>query len=156
MLCYGFLRLEHEYLGVVFFLGDFWVSGKSRKNPFEPARTWRECVQDMTECCELIIRDIKGIEKKRFEINPFVSSFFYVHILLLGESAGDVDRSMRESYSEIDWVYWMNIRNKLAHGQRKEIDYRELWIASKYKVPKLLPLLQRMLEEEEGVNEVSD
>ena len=77
----------------------------------------------------------------------------------IGEAVGSIPRNKQDLHPEINWVYWKDTRNRLAHDGNKvneDVSMDELWEICRYKIPKLLPLLRRILEESEDVKRASD
>ena len=100
----------------------------------------------MIKYCKYILQDGRGLEKQKFLLNRHIYNDFYVNVVLIGETANKISKSKKEDHPEIDWVYWIDKRNELVHEYEK-LDLDDLWKVSKFLVPKLLPLLQNMIEE---------
>ena len=70
--------------------------------------------------------------------------------------AGSIPKNKQRLYPEVNWQSWKDARNALAHSEHpNDVDIDELWEICKYKIPKLLPLLRKILEESEDAEEVS-
>ena len=58
-------------------------------------------------------------------------------LIRVGNTVTQYSRALEQDYPEYQWVYWVNLRNELAH-ELGNVDVRRVWQAIVVSIPELI------------------
>ncbi|NKQ38238.1 MAG: DUF86 domain-containing protein [Methanosarcinales archaeon] len=64
----------------------------------------------------------------------------------MGEATKNIPDDIRSKYPSIPWRDIAGMRDKIIHGYFI-VDFEEVWLAVKEDIPKLKPLIRKVLED---------
>jgi uncharacterized protein with HEPN domain len=67
-------------------------------------------------------------------------------IEVIGEAAKNIPEDMRNKYPLIPWRDMAGMRDKIIHGYFI-VDFETVWLVVKEEIPKLKPMISRVLED---------
>jgi uncharacterized protein with HEPN domain len=85
-------------------------------------------------------------EKRAFERDELLQTFFVRHLEIMGEAARTIPPEIRTLAPEIPWPQIAGMRNVLVHGYF-EIDTDLVWDTAVRDVPALKPAIEQLLAE---------
>jgi uncharacterized protein with HEPN domain len=101
---------------------------------------------DMREAAREIAQFIKDVDFEEFETNKVIRYAVERQTLVIGEAAGRVSSTFRDSHPEIPWVSIIAQRNILAH-EYGEILVERIWRVASERIPELISLLDSIIPE---------
>ncbi len=104
----------------------------------------RERLRDILDA----IREIERYEargREAFEKDELIRTWMVHHLLIVGEAASAITRSVREASPQIAWPQIVAMRNILIH-EYFGVDSAEVWSAVKNDLPPLKRQLQILLD----------
>lgn len=108
-------------------------------------RDWRLYVRDMCEFSEKVLTYTEGLDLDAFVDDSLTYDATLRNIELIGEVATHVPSEVREANPEIQWRQIIGTRNQVAHAYLG-LDDDVIWDIICTDIPRLLPLLRRLLE----------
>jgi len=102
-----------------------------------------ERLRDIVEAIAAIER-YSNCEKKAFERDELLQTWFVRHLQIIGEAARAIPEEIRTLAPEIPWPQIAGMRNVLVHGYF-EIDTDLVWDAATRDVPALKPAIEQLL-----------
>jgi uncharacterized protein with HEPN domain len=102
-----------------------------------------ERLRDILEAIAAIER-YSNCEKKGFERDELLQSWFVRNLQITGEAARGISEEVRALAPQIPWHQIAGMRNVLVHGYF-EIDTDLVWDAATRDVPALKPAIEQML-----------
>jgi len=99
---------------------------------------------DMREAACEIAQFVKGISYEEFESNKVLRYAVERQILVIGEAAGRVSSTLRDTHLEIPWGSIIAQRNILAH-EYGEILVERIWRVATERIPELIRLLDPLI-----------
>ncbi len=58
-------------------------------------------------------------------------------LIRIGNAVAKYSRSLEQAYAEFPWVYWVNLRNELAH-ELGNVNVQRVWLATTVSIPELI------------------
>jgi uncharacterized protein with HEPN domain len=107
-------------------------------------RDSRERVLDILEAIERIEKYGRA-GKEEFERNELVQIWILHHLQILGEAVNTLRPELQQNHPEVPWASIVGMRNVLVH-QYFEVDTDIIWSVVESELPKLKPLFQAMIE----------
>lgn len=105
-----------------------------------------EDIIDAMGKAEITIRDI---DFDMFSEN-FIRNFAVARALeIVGEAAKRLPPGIREAYPEIPWREMAGMRDRIIHGY-DNVNLQIMWDVVKKDIPRIKPLLQKVLQDYEG------
>lgn len=112
-----------------------------------PAREWKFRIEDILEALDDIDQMTKGMTYGTFcADNKTVKAVLY-NMAVIGEAARHVPPDFRALHPEISWREMGDMRNVVIH-EYFGVDLEILWETIQHELPPLMPLLQKMLQED--------
>jgi uncharacterized protein with HEPN domain len=99
---------------------------------------------DMREAASEITLFIKDVGYEEFESNKVIRYAVERQILVIGEAAGRVSSTFRDTHPEISWVSIIAQRNILSH-EYGEILVERIWRVASEHIPELIKLLDPLI-----------
>lgn len=109
-------------------------------------RNSRIYIEDIINAMESIEDFVKGIDFDKFKEDDKTSSAVIRKFEITGEAAKQVPQDIKEKYTEVPWKEMSGMRDRLIHFYFG-IDYKLVWTTIKERLPKLILLLKKILEE---------
>lgn len=103
-------------------------------------------LQDILWAIEDIESFTRDEDFKQFCEDEKAKSAVVWKIHIIGEATKNLSKSIRDRYKEVPWRYMARMRDKIAHFYFG-IDYEIVWDVAKKRLPKIKPLLKKMLED---------
>ncbi len=102
-----------------------------------------EDILDAMEKAEIIL---EGIRYEDYETD-FRINFAVIRALeIIGEASKRIPEDLRESTPNIPWKGMSGMRDRIIHGY-DNIDYQIIWDVIKKDIPKIKPLIQKILKD---------
>ena len=101
---------------------------------------------DMRQAACEIAQFIEAVSYKEFVSNKVLRYAVERQILVIGEAAGHVSSTFKESHPEIPWSSIIAQRNILAH-EYGEILVERIWRGASERIPELIKLLDPLIPE---------
>lgn len=103
-------------------------------------------LRDIQTCCQKIIRYTSGLTKDLFLKNEVVYDATLRNIEIIGEAVKQLPQTVRDQYPEIEWRKIARMRDLVIHHYFG-IDNAIVWDVIRHKVPELLPVVTKMLDD---------
>ncbi len=103
-------------------------------------------IKDIVEYMERAEEHIKGLEHKQFLKDRKTCDALIRCIEVIGEATENIPDDIRSKYPSIPWRDIAGMRDKIIHGYFI-VDSEEVWLAVKEDIPKLKPLIKKVLED---------
>ena len=109
-------------------------------------------LRDMLDAVEKILgRSTSG--RAAFLADEMLQVWVIHHLEIIGEAAANVDRRVKESFPEVDWIAAAYTRNRLVHGYY-DVNLEIVWKTVERDIPtlrdQLVAILQAITEGEDG------
>ena len=108
---------------------------------------WKDRVEDMLEAISNLQEYVRGMTFQAFSADKKTVRAAAYEIGIIGEAARHVPPEARSRYPEIPWDKMQAVRNVVVHEYFR-LDLGILWQTITENLPPLLPLLQKILEQE--------
>lgn len=72
-------------------------------------------------------------------------------IEVVGEATKNIPENIRNKYPSVPWRDMAGMRDKIIHGYFI-VDFKEVWLVVKEDIPKLKPLITKVLKDLEKLN----
>lgn len=106
-------------------------------------------VKDILENIELAEEFAKDINYEEFVNDKKTNHAVIRCIEIMGEAAKHVPQSIREKYPQIPWKDIAGMRDKIIHFYFG-VNLKRVWLVLKDDIPKLKPLIQKVLRDMES------
>lgn len=111
-------------------------------------RRWDLYVGDMIEACERVVSYTAGMDQTAFLGDTLTYDAALRNLMIVGEAATHVPKSVRVAHPDIPWRDIVATRNRLIHAYLG-IDDDLIWVIVHRSVPDLIPHLLVLREEAE-------
>jgi uncharacterized protein with HEPN domain len=102
----------------------------------------RDILQNMQDTQEFVAGlSYEGFVRDKKTLNAVVRS-----IEIIGEAAKNIPDGVRSKYTDIPWKEMAGMRDLLIHFYFG-VDPEAVWIAVKERIPVLMPVIERILQE---------
>jgi uncharacterized protein with HEPN domain len=101
---------------------------------------------DIIEAMEAIEKFIEGVDFETFKKDDLRSSAIIRKLEIIGEATKNVPEGIKKSYPFIPWREMAGMRDRLIHFYFG-IKYELVWNTIKDVIPKIKPLISKILEE---------
>jgi uncharacterized protein with HEPN domain len=106
-------------------------------------------VKDILENIELAEEFAKEVNYEEFVDDKKTNHAVIRCIEIMGEAAKNVPQSIREKYPQIPWKDIAGMRDKIIHFYFG-VNLKRVWLVLKDDIPKLKPLVQKVLKDMEN------
>lgn len=106
-------------------------------------------ISDILDAFRAIREFVKGMDLEDFKQNDLVSSAVIRKFEIVGEAAKRVPESIKQRYPEIPWKLMAGMRDRLIHAYF-DVNHELVWETIARELPRLEPLLQKVLRDLEG------
>ncbi len=103
-------------------------------------------IKDIVSAMESIDHFVEGIDFLSFKTNDMISSAVIRKFEIIGETAKNIPETIKNKYPDIPWKEMSGMRDKLIHFYFG-IKYELVWETIKKEIPKIKPLLKKILED---------
>ena len=118
-------------------------------------RGWRVILADILESINKIENYVEGVTYQQFIQDDKTKDAVVRNLEIIGESANQIPKNIRQKFSDVPWFQIIGLRNKMIHGYFV-VDYRIVWEIVKKDIPSLrrkIELISRVLPGEIEENE---
>ena len=118
-------------------------------------RDWRVILADILESINKIENYVEGVTYQQFIQDDKTKDAVVRNLEIIGESANQIPKNIRQKFSDVPWFQIIGLRNKMIHGYFV-VDYRIVWEIVKKDIPSLrrkIELISRVLPGEIEENE---
>lgn len=109
-------------------------------------RNYTLYLKDILKAMEGIEKFVKGIDFEAFQKNDMLSSAVIRKFEIIGEATKGVPETVRSKYPQIPWKEMAGMRDRLIHLYFG-IKYELVWYTIKDVIPRIKPLLNKILED---------
>lgn len=102
-------------------------------------------IKDILSAMESIEHFVEGIDFSSFKNNDMISSAVIRKFEIIGEAAKNLPETIKAKYPNIPWKEMSGMRDKLIHFYFG-IKYELVWETIKKEIPRIKPLLKKILE----------
>ena len=106
-------------------------------------------LQDILDAMEAIENFVVDFDLEGFKINDMLSSAVIRKFEVIGEAAKNVPKDITKKYPDVPWKKMAGMRDRLIHFYFG-IKYDLVWHTIKAEIPRIKPLIKRILTEIEG------
>lgn len=103
-------------------------------------------LRDILHAMQSIEKFVENIDFDKFKQNDIISSAVIRKFEIIGEATKHIPEEIRQKYSEIPWKEMAGMRDRLIHFYFG-IDYNLVWRSIKERLPKLISMLKKAVEE---------
>ena len=108
-------------------------------------RNYRLYIQDISDCIRKIEQFVGEMSFEEFVKDDKTSSAIVRKLEIMGEATKNIPETIREKYRDIPWVDMAKMRDKIAHFYFG-IDYEIIWEVIKNELPKIKPMIEKILD----------
>ncbi|MGB9627712.1 MAG: DUF86 domain-containing protein [Thermodesulfobacteriota bacterium] len=105
-------------------------------------------VKDILDCINKIEEFIGDMGFDEFMEDDKTKSAVVRKLEIIGEATKNIPKQLRQKYKELPWTDMAGMRDKIAHFYFG-IDYVIVWKVIKERLPKIKPVIKRILNEME-------
>lgn len=109
-------------------------------------RDYKLFVKDILEAIKDIDIFMGDIDYEEFLKDKKTQKAVVWQIHIIGEATKNIPKTIREKYKDVPWKYMARIRDKIAHFYFG-IDYEIVWNVIKENLPKIKPIIEKMLKD---------
>jgi uncharacterized protein with HEPN domain len=106
-------------------------------------------LKDILTAMDAIEQFVKGLDVESFKNNDIVSSAVIRKFEIIGEATKGIEEEIKQKYSAIPWKDMAGMRDRLIHFYFG-IKYELVWETIKKEVPKIKPLIKKILKDLEA------
>lgn len=110
------------------------------------SRSWELFLRDLQEAAHKIRRYTADLDLETFRADVLVFDATLRNLEIMGEAAKGIPQEIRARNAEVDWKGIAGLRDSLAHACFGWDD-ATLWDIVHDKIPKVIPHLDRMVDE---------
>jgi uncharacterized protein with HEPN domain len=103
-------------------------------------------VKDIVEAMEKAEKFIGSMGYEKFLLDEKTNFAVLRCIEIIGEAAKNIPEPIRKKYKEVPWRDMAGMRDKVSHFYFG-IDFKKVWLTVKEDIPRLKPLIKKVLEE---------
>ncbi|MCL0077704.1 DUF86 domain-containing protein [Peptococcaceae bacterium] len=103
-------------------------------------------IKDIVEYMERAEEHVKGLNHNQFLKDRKTGDAVIRCIEVIGEATKNIPDSIRNKYPSIPWRDMAGMRDKIIHGYFI-VDFENVWLVVKEEIPKLKPLIKKILED---------
>jgi len=108
-------------------------------------------LRDILDAMDAIEQFVKGVDFETFKNDDMMSSAVIRKFEIIGEVTKNISEEIKQKYPTIPWRYMAGMRDRLIHFYFG-IKYELVWETVKKEIPKVRPLVKKILEDlESGV-----
>ena len=111
-------------------------------------RNYRLFIEDISECIDKIEEFVGNMDFDEFIKDDKTASAVMRKLEIIGEASKNTPKRIREKYKELPWSDMARMRDKITHGYFG-INYKIVWNVIKERLPKIKPVIHKILEEME-------
>lgn len=109
-------------------------------------RDYRLYLKDILDAMEKIEKFVEDMSFEKFKEDDKTSSAVVKKFEIIGEASKNIPEGIKQKYTQIPWKEMAGMRDKLIHIYFG-VNYRLVWTAIKERIPKIKPLIRKILDE---------
>lgn len=99
----------------------------------------------MLEAAKAILEHIRSKKQSDLERNRLLLGGVVRELMLIGEAANAISPDVKAQLPDVPWKEVIGMRNQLIHAYF-EVNYKIIWITVTEDIPKLVSILETVLE----------
>ncbi len=103
-------------------------------------------INDIVEYMERAEEHVRGVSRDEFLKDRKTGDAVIRCIEVIGEATKNIPEEIRNRYPDIPWRDMAGMRDKIIHGYFI-VDFEEVWLAVKEDIPRLKPMIKKVLED---------
>lgn len=115
---------------------------------------WRARVEDILESIGNLQSFVEGMTYEEFTGDTKTVRAAAYEVMIIGEAARQIPKSIQSRYTRIPWAEMKGIRNVVVHEYFR-VDLQILWQTITRDLPALVPILQEIAEERRSDTEAT-
>ena len=116
--------------------------------PSEPRR-WKFRVRHILQAIAGARSYAIGLTRETFESSAMPADAVVTKLMVIGESTRHVPQEVKDRHPDVPWRKMQALRNVIVH-EYERLDLGIVWGIVQDDLPPLVPLLERILDEEPG------
>lgn len=109
-------------------------------------RDYKLYLKDILSAMESVQMFVKGMSYEEFSDDDKTTSAVIKKFEIIGEATKQIPEAVKQKYPEIPWKEMAGMRDRLVHFYFG-IDYKLVWESIKKRIPKVKPLINKILKE---------
>lgn len=109
-------------------------------------RDYKLFIKDILDCIEKVDEFVGKLHFDEFVRDDKTSSAVVRKLEIIGEATKNIPKAIRERYKELPWTEMAKMRDKIIHFYFG-VDYEIVWGVIKERLPKIKPLIKKILKD---------
>lgn len=109
-------------------------------------RDYKLYLRDILAALDSIEEFVAGMELDAFQADDKTTSAVMRKLQIIGEATKQIPSDIRRNHPDVPWKEMAGMRDKLIHFYFG-VDYQLVWRAIKQRLPRIKPVLQKILQE---------
>lgn len=106
-------------------------------------------LRDILDAINAIESFVEQMDFDQFKQDDKTSSAVIRKLEIVGEATKNIPEKTIQKYSDVPWKEMAGMRDKLIHFYFG-VNYRLVWKTIKNRIPRVKPIIQRILDESDG------
>ena len=109
-------------------------------------RDYKLYLRDILAALDSIEEFVAGMDLDAFQADDKTTSAVMRKLEIIGEATKQIPSDIRRNHPDVPWKEMAGMRDKLIHFYFG-VDYQLVWRAIKQRLPRIKPVLQKILQE---------